>query len=94
MGTQSQSFHCNGEVLARGKVIFEAKLFYTPDVVEAWKDQLQKRLSLFGVQLDWQYKNGKFAQLHVLGDDFEAASEEVQGKNTLEQFASTYKRPL
>ncbi len=97
MGTQglhSLSLRCNSEVLARGEIIYqETKLLYSPDVVEAWKDHLQRRLSFLGVQLDWQYTDGRFAQLRALGDHFEAATEEMRGKNSLEYFAQTFKRP-
>lgn len=47
-----------------GDVIFTAKAYYEPAVLNAWKKALEEKT---GQEIDWQYLAGNIAEFRTLG---------------------------
>lgn len=71
-----------------GDVVYTATTYYPPDVVEAWKLALEKRLRFLGVVLWWEYIEGGFVQVKTLADPDDVIDEMTIKGFSLEAFAS------
>jgi hypothetical protein len=75
--------------ILRGAVVYRARKFYPPDIVEAWKNTLKENVHRW---LEWQYIDGHLVELHCINGDAEIILDEIRARKLdLATFAHTYK---
>ena len=83
---------CNSFVF-RGELVFTAQKFYEPDLLEAWKNALQRKTRQC---IDWRYKEQNLAEFYTDGNPI-LVEDEIDGSLNItafeQQFKSESKQP-